>query len=73
MTAADPELGLELIKQNRPQFVLLDLSLPNVSGMRLLEQIVDFDPGIEVFLFTGNYNPADCAQQIRRCLGNFLY
>ncbi|MGH9816411.1 MAG: response regulator, partial [Candidatus Acidiferrales bacterium] len=31
MTATDPEQGLELIQQQRPQVVLVDLMMPKVS------------------------------------------
>ena len=40
--------------------------------MRLLEQIVDFDPGIEVFLFTGNYNPAAAVEAIQKGAADYL-
>lgn len=53
ISARDAELGLDLIRQNRPQFVLLNVTFPKVSGMCLLEETAPFDPGIEVFLFHG--------------------
>ena len=48
LTATDPDVGLNLIKQNRPQIVFLDLNMPKLSGMQLLEMVVNFDPAIEV-------------------------
>ena len=32
LTAADAEIGLEIVKQELPQLVLMDMSLPRVDG-----------------------------------------
>ena len=42
--ADDPRRGLELVKRLRPQIVLLDLVMPGVQGMEIVEQVVEFDP-----------------------------
>ncbi len=39
MEAADGEAGLRMIFQNRPDLVLLDISLPNISGYDVLKRI----------------------------------
>ena len=33
----DPQRGLEMVKRLRPQIVVLDLVMPGVHGMELLE------------------------------------
>lgn len=38
-TAADGEQALELIQQQTPDLILLDISLPGMSGFDLLEQL----------------------------------
>src|SRR5437588_9857592 len=55
-TASDPQSGLDLIHRLRPQIVLMDLVMPGVQGMELLQKIVEFDPGIDVILMTGYYS-----------------
>jgi len=47
-TASEPQAGLDLIHRLRPQIVLMDLVMPGVQGMELLQKIVEFDPGIDV-------------------------
>ena len=49
-TETDPEEGLELIYQEHPQIVLLDLMMPKMTGLEMLERIVEFDPAIDVVL-----------------------
>ena len=56
-TASDPRVGLDLIAQLRPQIVLVDLVLPGIGGMELLQQIVQLEQGIAVILMTGHNSP----------------
>lgn len=72
LTATDPEAGLSLIKQERPQIVFLDLNMPKLSGMQLLEMVVSFDPAIEVFLLTGDYSTASAVEAIQKGAADYL-
>ena len=45
MRAADGEEGLEMLRANRPNLMLLDLILPKKSGFELLEEM-RADPSI---------------------------
>jgi len=56
LTAGDAENGWDLFLRTRPQIVLLDLVMPNVNAMELLERIVAADPGTDVILMTGHYS-----------------
>ena len=55
-TASDPRIGLDMITQLRPQIVLIDLILPGIGGMELLQRIVQLERGIAVILMTGYYS-----------------
>jgi len=37
--AYDGEKGLELVKKNKPEIILLDLILPKITGFQVLEKI----------------------------------
>jgi DNA-binding NtrC family response regulator len=71
-TATDPEEGLDLIFQKHPQIVLTDLVMPKMSGLELLERIVQFDPAIEVLLMTAHYSTESAVQAIRKGASDYL-
>ncbi|MFN0167819.1 MAG: sigma-54-dependent transcriptional regulator [Bryobacteraceae bacterium] len=64
--------GLELIRQHHPQLVLLDLVLPDLGGMEVLERIVDFDPGAEVMLLTAHYSTQSAVEAIQKGASDYL-
>jgi two-component system, OmpR family, alkaline phosphatase synthesis response regulator PhoP len=45
LVAGDGEQGLKLIRENLPQFVILDFMMPKLSGMGLLE-LLHADPAL---------------------------
>ena len=60
-TAADGEAGLQLIRAERPQVVLLDLMMPKIHGYAVLQQLRG-DPtlrGVRVIVTSAKTYPAD--------------
>lgn len=53
ITAEDGRRGLWLVEQERPNVVLVDLKMPGMSGMEVLERIRDTHPGIVTIVITG--------------------
>jgi len=72
ITAADPEVGFALFLEQRPQIVLLDLMMPKISGMSLLEKILATDPATEVILMTGYYTAESAVEAIRKGAADYL-
>jgi len=70
--ATDSRSGLDLIHQLRPQIVLLDLIIPGVQGMELLQKILEFDPGIDVILMTGYYSTESAVEAIQKGASDYL-
>lgn len=70
--ALSAKAGLEHVARCRPQIVLLDLVLPDGSGMDVLEQILTMDPGIDVMLFTGNYSTESAVEAIQKGAYDYL-
>jgi len=66
LTAHDPEIGFEMFLRARPRVVLLDLVMPKVNGMELLERIIAVDPGTDVILITSHYSPESAVEAIQK-------
>ena len=45
--------GLELFRRERPEVVVLDLKMPEMDGIAVLQQIRHFNPGQPVIILTG--------------------
>jgi DNA-binding NarL/FixJ family response regulator len=45
---------LPLVHQTQPELLILDLSLPGISGLRLLEQLAERHPDLAVVVFSGD-------------------
>src|ERR1035438_3832586 len=71
-TSTDPEEGLELIYREHPQIVLLDLVMPKMSGLDVLERIVEFDPAIDVILMTAHYTTETAVEAIQKGACDYL-
>ncbi len=65
-SATDPEEGLDLIYHEHPQIVLADLVMPKMSGIELLEKVVEFDPAIDVIVMTAHYTTETAVEAIQK-------
>jgi DNA-binding NtrC family response regulator len=72
VTATDPVAGLELILRRRPEIVLLDLMMPEMNGIEVLERIVDAAPETNVVLITGHYSTDSAVEAIRKGACDYL-
>jgi DNA-binding NtrC family response regulator len=66
VTSTDPEEGLEIFFKIHPRIVLLDLVMPKLSGIDLLERMIATDPGAEVILLTGEYSTDSAVEAIQK-------
>ncbi len=71
-TETDAEEGLELVYREHPQIVLLDLMMPKMTGLEVLERIVEFDPTIEVILMTAHYGSETAVEAIQKGASDYL-
>ena len=72
VTASDPEDGIEAVFREHPQIVLTDLVMPGLSGLEVLDRIVEFDPAIDVILMTAHYSSESAVDAIRRGAADYL-
>ncbi len=71
LTALDGESGLELVNRNKPDIVLLDLKMPKMDGIEVLQRIKKIDKNIVVIIITG-YGTIDTARMTLK-FGAFDY
>jgi len=71
-TASDPHEGLDLVYSKHPQIVLTDLVMPNMSGLEVLERVMEFDPGIDVVLMTAHYTTESAVEAIKKGASDYL-
>jgi CheY-like chemotaxis protein len=69
--AYDGESALKLVKEDNPEVMIIDLKLPGISGLDVLQKVKRIRPEIEVIILTGQGSAAD-EEQCRR-LGAFGY
>jgi DNA-binding NtrC family response regulator len=72
LTASDPEEALDLIYSHRPQIVLTDLVMPKMSGIEVLERIMEFDPSTDVILMTAHYSTESAVEAIKKGASDYL-
>ena len=70
--AQDAESALAIVRQERPQIVLLDLVLPDVAGFDLLDRILEIDPSTDVLLTTAHYSTESAVEAIQRGASDYL-
>jgi DNA-binding response OmpR family regulator len=67
LTASNGKEGLELFKEHRPRFTLLDLRMPEMNGIEVLKHIRAIDPKAAVMILTAW--GSDALEQQARQLG----
>ena len=53
-TAGNGEDALRLVREEQPDLVLLDIQLPGISGLEVLEKVKEFDDDIIVIMVTAH-------------------
>jgi two-component system nitrogen regulation response regulator GlnG len=71
MTAQSGAEGIDLVKRHRPDTVILDIMLPDISGLAMFEQLHRLDPKIPVIFITAG-GASDTAIEAMK-LGAFDY
>src|SRR5512142_1495159 len=72
LTASDPEDGLDLACSRHPQIVLTDLVMPRLSGLDVLERIMEVDPTTDVILMTAHYSAESAVEAIKKGACDYL-
>ena len=69
--AYDGESALDIVREDDPEVMILDLKMPGIDGIEVLRRVKQTRPEIEVIILTGHGSEAD--KQICMELGAFAY
>ena len=63
ITASAGEDGLFVVKTHEISLILLDLKMPGINGLQVLERVKAVKPDLPIFIITGN----GCYESAKRC------
>ncbi len=69
--AFDGESALQMIKDDEPDVMILDLKMPGIDGIEVLRRVKAANPHVEVIILTGHGSEEDCKTCM--ALGAFAY
>jgi DNA-binding NtrC family response regulator len=72
LAANNPQVGLQMFKETHPQIVLLDLVMPGVHGLELLESILAADPGTDVILMSAHHSTESAVEAIQKGAADYM-
>lgn len=71
-TASDGTAGLALVQSLHPDLVFVDLKMPGISGVEVLEKIQEADPAIVTIVITGYATVSSAVEAMKRGAYDFL-
>lgn len=72
LEAEDGRLGVEMIRRHQPDLVLLDLRMPEMDGLEVLQQVQEEMPDLPVIVISGTGFIGDAAEAMRYGACNYL-
>lgn len=70
--AKDGFEAISVFPRERPDAVLLDLSMPGMDGMEVLEKLTALDPSVPVIILTANGEISSAVQAVKRGAFDFI-
>ncbi|MBV8817642.1 MAG: sigma-54-dependent Fis family transcriptional regulator, partial [Acidobacteriaceae bacterium] len=72
ITESNPVVALDIVRKRGPQIALVDLMMPGLSGLEVLERILAVDAAVDVILMTAHYSTESAVQAIQRGACDYL-
>ncbi|MDH7511467.1 MAG: ATP-binding protein [Clostridiales bacterium] len=72
VTAENGEVGLEKIRELKPEIALIDLKMPGISGFEVLEKTKDIDPQLIPIVITGYATVDSAVEAMKKGAYDFL-
>lgn len=71
-TCASAQAGLDTIKKERIHLILLDIVMPEISGLDLLPKLLEVRPNLAVIMISGHGNVQNAVLAIKRGAYDFM-
>ena len=71
-TAENGQIGLDKVRELKPALALIDLKMPGLSGLEVLERIKDVDPGVIPIVITGYATVESAVEAMKKGAYDFL-
>jgi signal transduction histidine kinase len=71
-TAGDGTLGLKMLREFEPDLVFVDLKMPGISGLEVLEEVHSLDPTIVTIVITGFATVSSAVEAMKQGAYDFL-
>jgi DNA-binding NtrC family response regulator len=72
VSAKDGLEGLQMVSKTRPCLVLLDIKMPGMEGLEVLEKIKSMDQPTEVIMLSGHGETKNVVESIKRGASEFI-
>ena len=72
LRAEDGKVAIELFAAHRPELVTMDLTMPNVDGLRAITAIQAMEPGVSILVISALNSHQVALEAIRRGACGFL-
>lgn len=71
-TAGDGEAAIKAIRQSRPAIVLLDIRLPKIDGLAVLQLLRDASDDVAIITMSGNADEATARRSLELGAADFI-
>lgn len=72
LSARDGQEGLEMASSQRPELILLDIKMPKMSGLEVLEKIKSLDFQLDVIMLSGHGDTQNVVESMRKGASEFI-
>jgi DNA-binding NtrC family response regulator len=72
LSAKDGLEGLQMVTKNHPNLVLLDIKMPGMEGLEVLDKIKSMDRPTEVIMLSGHGETKNVVESIKRGASEFI-
>jgi two-component system, sensor histidine kinase and response regulator len=72
VNANNGTMGLEMMEKENPDLIFVDLKMPGISGMEVLEKVQEYDPTIVPIVITGFATVSSAVEAMKKGAYDFL-